>query len=108
MRVATTGDERLTAALEGAGHEVIALEAPAANEGATGALSAALVEYELRLSQGEADAAAVRGDDDAQVALALVATKLEMPLIRVPSEGDDAESPLGRVLALLADDAITA
>jgi hypothetical protein len=108
VRVATTGDERLATALEAAGHEVVALEAPAAGDGATAELSAALVEFERRLSEGAADAAAVSGEDDAQVALALVATKLELPLLRLPPEGAEAESALGRVLALLADDAITA
>jgi hypothetical protein len=108
VRVATTGHERLVAALGRAGHDVVVLEVPPAHDGAAGELSAALVDFERRLGAGEADAAAVRGDEDAQVALALVATKLEFPLLRLPGEEGETESPLGRVLALLADDAITA
>jgi hypothetical protein len=107
VRVATTGDARLAGALEAAGHEVVALVPPAAGDAVTGELSAALVEFERRLSDGEADAAAVSGDDDAQVALALVATKLDLPLLRLPPDADDAETVLGRVLALLADDDVT-
>jgi hypothetical protein len=102
------GEPARTTALEAAGHEAVVFEAPAGDGAATGGLAACLVEFEQRLSAGEAEAAAVSGDDDAQIALALVAAKLELRLLRLSSGEGDAETALGRVLALLADDVITA
>jgi hypothetical protein len=108
VRAAIAADPGLSASLESAGAEVMALRVPAGESGLrTSVLAACLMEFERGLEGREPDVVVVDGDSDAALALALVAAKLEVPLARVRANGaDDAASAAGRVIALLADQTV--
>jgi hypothetical protein len=108
VRTAIAADAGLAASLESAGAEVMALSVPAREGGGpTSVLAACLVEFERALEGEEPDVVLVEGDSDPALALAIVAAKLELPLARVQPKGaDDGPSAVGRVIALLADQAV--
>jgi hypothetical protein len=73
-------------------------------DGPTGGLIAGLREAERALADADADAVLVAGADDAALAAALTAVKLQIPTAWLAGEGDDAGVLIGRV----ADEVIDA
>jgi hypothetical protein len=104
VRVALVEGSDLADSLEGAGHEVVALESfRGAETGVTAKLSGCLVEFERRLGAEHVDTAIVCAADDANLALTLVAAKLGVHLARAEDLGTDAVEGYGRAIAVLCD-----